>query len=255
MLSLAAALENGRVSSPYSRTGLLQVVPDGLVRAIRDELRELDAMGMAPEHVAHTLKLLSEERAAAQAISDRVALVWSGVEVTPGTSRDTAVVVQELFREARESVLIASYAVDSGGKAEALFGTLARRMDEDPRLRVRFFVNVHRSHHDETAASVLLREFAERFRDHIWPGERLPEVFHDPRSLTVDGNTRACLHAKCIVVDDDRALITSANFTEAAHERNIEAGAVIADPGLARALKAQFETLVDHGALKRIAGL
>ena len=67
--------------------------------------------------------------------------------------------------------------------------------------------------------------------------------------------TRASLHAKCIVIDEKRALITSANFTEAAHERNIEAGTVITDTILARALKAQFDTLVDCGALKRVPGL
>ena len=50
------------------------------------------------------LRLLAEERAAAQAIADRVELVWSGTEVMAGASRDTAVVVQELFREAREAV-------------------------------------------------------------------------------------------------------------------------------------------------------
>ena len=60
---------------------------------------------------------------------------------------------------------------------------------------------------------------------------------------------------KCIVIDEDRALITSANFTEAAHERNIEAGTVITDTILARSLRGQFDTLVDHGALKRVPGL
>ena len=82
-----------------------------------------------------------------------------------------------------------------------------------------------------------------------------PEVYHDPRSLATDGNKRASLHVKCIVIDEDRALITSANFTEAAHERNIEAGTVITDTILSLGLKAQFDTLVDHGALKRIPGL
>ncbi len=50
-------------------------------------------------------------------------------------------------------------------------------------------------------------------------------------------------------------MITSANFTEAAQERNIEAGTVITDTILSRALKAQFDTLVDHGMLKRVPGL
>ena len=116
-------------------------------------------------------------------------------------------------------------------------------------------MNVHRKHLDESADAVLLREFADTFREKMWPGERLPEVFHDPRSLDTDGKKRASLHAKCIVIDEDRALITSANFTEAAHERNIEAGTVITDSILARALRGQFDTLVDHGALKRVPGL
>jgi phosphatidylserine/phosphatidylglycerophosphate/cardiolipin synthase-like enzyme len=51
------------------------------------------------------------------------------------------------------------------------------------------------------------------------------------------------------------ALITSANFTEAAHERNIDAGTAITDSVLARALKAQFDSLVDHGELRRVPGL
>lgn len=120
---------------------------------------------------------------------------------------------------------------------------------------VRLFVNVHSRHKDETAEAVLLREFADGFRDEIWPGDGLPEVFYDPRSLANDGKARACLHAKCIVIDETRALITSANFTEAAHERNIEAGTIITDTILARALKAQFDTLVDHEALRRVPGL
>ena len=127
-------------------------------------------------------------------------------------------------------MLVASYAVDKGKKAESLFGHLAERMDREPDLEVRFFLNVHRKNHrDETPESVLLRQFADTFRHQIWPGERLPAVFHDPRSLAVGGATRACLHAKCIVVDEERALITSANFTAAAQERNIEAGVTIAD--------------------------
>ena len=101
------------------------------MEGILDELRELARSGMAPAHIAHMIRLLAEERAAAQAIADRVALVWSGTEVMAGSSRETAVVVQELFREARDSVL---------------FGTLAERMNAEPDLRVRLFVNVHRKH-------------------------------------------------------------------------------------------------------------
>ncbi len=130
-------------------------------------------------------------------------------------SRDTAVVVQELFQSVRRSVLVSSFVVDERDKAEALFGLLAKRMDEEADLSVRLYLNVQRKYGDETADSVLLKKFADRFRHQVWPGERLPEVYHDPRALAVGGKTRACLHAKCIVVDEDRALVSSAHFTEA----------------------------------------
>lgn len=255
MVGLAAALAGERVAPPFRRSQLRGHVPDDLLDGVLDELQDLSARGMTPPHVARMLHLLAEERAAAQAVADRVELVWSGTEVLTATSRDTAVVVQELFREARESVLIASYALDTGSKAKELFGTLAGRMGAEPGLRVRLFVNIHRKQRDNTADAVLLREFADTFQHDLWPGNRLPETFYDPRSLAIDGKTRACLHAKCIVVDDHRVLITSANFTEAAHKRNIEAGTVIADSILARALRAQFDTLVEHAALRRVPGL
>jgi phosphatidylserine/phosphatidylglycerophosphate/cardiolipin synthase-like enzyme len=58
------------------------------------------------------------------------------------------------------------------------------------------------------------------------------------------------LHAKCIVVDDRKAFVTSANLTTAAQERNIEAGLLVEDAGLAQSLRMQFETLVGAGILK-----
>jgi phosphatidylserine/phosphatidylglycerophosphate/cardiolipin synthase-like enzyme len=74
-------------------------------------------------------------------------------------------------------------------------------------------------------------------------------VFHDPRSLTLGVESKACLHAKCVVVDQERVLVTSANFTEAAHERNIEAGVLLNDPVTAIALQMQFESLVTRNLL------
>ena len=46
--------------------------------------------------------------------------------------------------------------------------------------------------------------------------------------------------------------MTSANFTEAAHERNIEAGVLLNDPVTAIALQMQFESLVTRNILSKI---
>ncbi len=88
--------------------------------------------------------------------------------------------------------------------------------------------------------------------DDVWPGKRLPEVFYDPRSLETDGHKRAVLHAKAVVVDGRFTLLTSANFTEAAQERNIEAGVVIEDARLAKRVERQFFHFVDAGILKKL---
>ena len=188
-------------------------------------------------------------------MADRLELVWTGAEVAGTMSRDTFVVAQELFRQARRHLLISSFNVDEGDKARAMFEDLAQRMDDDEQLNVRLFLNVKRESKDQRHDDILLHEFAERFRHRVWPGKRLPHVFHDPRSLDQNWTTRACLHAKVIVADDTRALVTSANLSEAAHERNIEAGLAIRDPHVARALRLQFEALVERGMLVAVPGL
>jgi len=255
LLSLAEALESDWLAAPIAPSDLGRHVPEKLEKAVGEELREMFADGMTVPHVARLLRAVADERSALQAVADRVELVWSGLEEPGSMTRDTPVVVQELFRGARKSVLVSSYVVDERQKAQVLFGPLAARMDEEPELSVRLFLNVQRQHRDQRPGSVLLREFAERFRDRVWPGRRLPLVFHDPRSLSLESRSRACLHAKCIVVDDERALISSANFTEAAHQRNIEAGLLIADGQVAAALRSQFETLLERNLLRRVPGL
>jgi phosphatidylserine/phosphatidylglycerophosphate/cardiolipin synthase-like enzyme len=81
---------------------------------------------------------------------------------------------------------------------------------------------------DTSTAAEIVRRFAHRFQTRQWPPDRpLPHVFYDPRSLDLTADKRACLHAKCIVVDGESVFISSANFTEAAQERNIEVGLLV----------------------------
>ena len=253
---LAVALESGRLDTPISASDLRHHVPEEDADAASAELCDMVADGMQPRHIARLLHLLAEERKAAQVISDRTELVWSGLDLKRSESRDTGEVIRILFRDAKRNVLISSYSIDKNRKADALFGKLAARMDVEPELSVRIFLNVARKPDDRRAASELLREFAETFRHDIWPGARLPEVFHDPRSLEpYDGKDRGCLHAKCIIIDEARAFVTSANFSEAAQARNIEAGVLVDDSAFARTLKSQFDGLVERNELRRVPGI
>ena len=71
-----------------------------------------------------------------------------------------------------------------------------------------------------------------------------------PRSSTTLGpwtwtaDKRACLHAKCVVVDGEAVFISSANFTEAAQERNIEIGLLVRSRWLADRVVLHFDTLL-----------
>jgi hypothetical protein len=97
LVNLAAALETGRLSVPFSTSNVAAYIPAALNRDIVDELNRLNLIGVHSEHIAYTLRLLAEERSTSQAVSDRVDLVWTGPEVAGSQSRDTGVVVRELF--------------------------------------------------------------------------------------------------------------------------------------------------------------
>ena len=61
-------------------------------------------------------------------------------------------------------------------------------------------------------------------------------------------------HAKCVIADDDLAFVTSANFTEWAQQRNVEAGVLIRDRHFAGQLRQQFDGLVQSRQVHRLPG-
>jgi phosphatidylserine/phosphatidylglycerophosphate/cardiolipin synthase-like enzyme len=251
--ALARDLASGRVAAPFSAVRLASCGHGGLSVAAVNALQGFADAGMTGAHIATALGLVVGERERVSELAPPPELVWSGPEVGHMVSRDTAVVLRGLFNEAERTVLVAGFVVYEG---RAIFEALAARMDATPGLSVRFFLNVARPWGDTTRSDAeILRAFAEDFRAKQWPGARLPEVFSDRRALSMERGPRAVLHAKCVVVDDVRALVTSANFTQAAQERNIEAGTLVHDATFARGLRAQFEALVHAGELRRVPGL
>ena len=111
--------------------------------------------------------------------------------------------------------------------------------------------NIQRKWGDTTAADQLVRKFADTFWGSDWPGSSRPRVFYDPRSLDL-GRPGGVLHAKAVVTDDEALFITSANFTEAALDRNIEAGLLVRDRALAASVSSHFRGLIDRGLLRAL---
>jgi phosphatidylserine/phosphatidylglycerophosphate/cardiolipin synthase-like enzyme len=77
----------------------------------------------------------------------------------------------------------------------------------------------------------------------------IPEVYFDPRSLDPEADKRSCLHAKTVVVDSRYGFVSSANFTEAAHLRNIEVGVAFDSSPFAHQVSNFFDVLLAAGQL------
>ena len=244
--SLALALRTGRLVTPYAPSAVRRLLSSHDVEAVAAGLLGLEEDGWTPAHLARMFEIMADDRASRSDAGELIELVWTGPESEGVANRDTGVVVRELFTEARSSVMIAGYAIHQG---HFIFRSLAERMDSDPDLKVRMYLNIRRGGDVSAAAPVVMARFARDFVDRTWPGRRLPEIYCDPRSLDLDASRRSSLHAKCIVINSGKSLVSSANFTEAAQLRNIEVGVLIHSRSFADRLTQHFETLVAGGAL------
>lgn len=246
--ALAAAVITGRLNPPYSAGAVQRFVNAGIASEVGNSLERLANSGTATPAIGQMLDLLAESVSTRPPLEDLVDFVITGPDGAGTSGRSTSVVVREMFQDATTSVVVVGYAVHQGQK---VFQALADRMAELPSLQVRMYLDIHREPGDTSAASELVMRFADRFRRVHWPmGRPLPEVFYHPRSLESDQRERGALHAKCIIVDGCKVFVSSANFTEAAQQRNIEVGVLLRSPAVADRLLRFLAGLVENGQLK-----
>lgn len=253
LLSLKRAIERGDLRAPLREASLQANGLGHLVEALRPHLK------LGIEGVSAILEVVLAERRNHKA--PVLTLVWTGEDPGVSRSRHTRVMLPELFSRAREHVLMAGYAIDHGAE---LFASLHRSMVEHG-VTATFFVDVGqlaaRLRQAAKAAgqswglvSAPLaaadgnvawgKAVVEIFFRLMWPfGLPRPAVYFDPR--TADPQSAVSLHAKCLVIDHEYTLITSANFTDRGQTRNIEAGVAIEDRAFATSLERQWWNLVD----------
>jgi hypothetical protein len=245
--AIAAALRSGQLGAPLSPLAIIRVAPS-CPESAAQELMRLSSEGMQPVHLGLLVGAMAET--VETRLASGAELVWTGPETSVAHSRDTAVVIAELFRSAMTSVVVSTFVVH---QAETVFRSLAERMAEVPGLRVQLFVHVGRESRDTRHESEILREFAADL-GREWPGSVRPLLYYDPRSLSLNAQERATWHAKVVVIDDEKAFVTSANFTEWAQQRNVEAGVLVRNGEFARQLRQQFEGLVQSKQVRRLPG-
>jgi phosphatidylserine/phosphatidylglycerophosphate/cardiolipin synthase-like enzyme len=202
---------------------------------------------LIPQHAGILLEAIMAERAKADASA--VELVTSGPDAV-GVTRDTGVILRDLFARAESRVLVVGFAIHQGRR---VFATLAERMVEREELAVRLCIDIARRPGDTSHEDGILARFRTRLVRREWPGPRLPGVFYDPRALAQGDSVRASLHAKCVVVDGHTAFVGSANLTEAAQRRNIEVGLVVRSATIAGGIEQHMNALIARGFLRRLA--
>jgi phosphatidylserine/phosphatidylglycerophosphate/cardiolipin synthase-like enzyme len=205
---------------------------------------------MSAGSVCACLELLAESAATKQPLEDLVDLVTTGPEAGGVANRSTAVVVSDLFRNAQHSVLVAGYAIYQGQK---VFQSLANRMAQQPGLRVRMFLDVPRSHGDTSSVNDRIARFVHTFKTSQWPQKAvMPRVYCCEQIINPQTGKPGSLHAKCIAVDNERVFVSSANFTEAGQDRNIEVGLLVRSPVVCERLTRFFDALVDSNVFLRV---
>lgn len=256
---LADALRAGSLQAPVTGVAL-EHAGLGYLKAALEPYQGLDAhaLGLVARAV------LAERGRAGQS---RLDLVWSGSDAGVSYARYTKLVIPELITGAKLNITIAGYSFDQGaGVFELLHDAITMRG-----VQVRFFLDLHQLQArleqqlgkerrksrmaplkaaQAAGPEAYAREVTSLFLELHWPFERAkPALFYDPR--TADPQSYASLHAKCLIVDHERSLITSANFTDRGQSRNIEVGVLIHDKGYATALEQQWSNLVESGGVVR----
>lgn len=211
---------------------------------------KLGPLATAGEHAA--LALIDLALAAGDAPVGTVStvqpavLAWTVPDLTMlgGGIRATTPVVLELLASAKQRVVIAGYELNYGS---VLFQPLHEAMTKHG-VDVSILVDVPPVPGAKMNLDAHVLVHGHQFLSKNWPfGSPLPRVYYWRASCA--HQSRASMHAKCIVVDGQKVLIGSANFTQRGHKRNLEIGVRLDDPAAATVIVAQFDLLIAKGEL------
>lgn len=167
-------------------------------------------------------------------------LVWSGPAPHGTTLRRTDQALLELIRSAKRSITIVAFAAYRVPEIrEALLDAVERG------VAITFVAENPDISHGKVTIDPLAAmgsRLASKATVYVWP--------LDQRARDDRGN-HGTLHAKCAIADDERLLVSSANFTEYAMELNMELGVLVEGEGLAAEVSRHVAALIREGVLGR----
>ena len=169
--------------------------------------------------------------------SSSLEVVWTGPTTNQVPVRQSAQVLERLIEDARRRLIVVSFAAYKVASVET-----ALREAADRGVRVDLILETAAD--SKGAVNVDAAEAFEKLQGAatfwVWPGRLRPQ----------EG---AVLHAKVAICDSSSALVTSANLTGRALERNMELGLLITGGPVPRRLADHFDSLMSNGTLNEIS--
>lgn len=217
--SVCSALETGRLSS--GSTSAARAAVAGGNATIESYLRSLQEEWtlVGVDLSAHAMALVLRTSAASVATYRRrvpaTQVVWTGPKVEGSFLRATREVVREIVHEARVELLVVGYWIAARGDGDGIIGEVIKSLADAVTRGVAVSVVVdERARPDGRDNRRILRS--------AWPhGVPFPKLL-TWRLPPNDQHLK--LHAKVLVGDRWDALVTSANLTSYAMDRNMEMG-------------------------------
>ncbi|MGE0128973.1 MAG: DISARM system phospholipase D-like protein DrmC [Blastocatellales bacterium] len=239
--SLIGALRDSAESSyEQIRQTVLKPIPTPEFRDTINELLEAwrienhlltpQSLALALASAAHSYQTTKEQTA--------IEIVWTGPTTGVIPLRRTEQTLIEMIREAKEELLIVSFAVYDIAEiviemeiasARGVALTIVVETPESGQGKIPFSIE-----------SLLTDQIKAKARILKWP--------HEKREKGENGK-HGSLHAKCAVADRDSVLISSANLTQYAFNLNMEMGLRVKDKALAEKIVRHFELLAQRGIL------
>ncbi|WP_338463087.1 DISARM system phospholipase D-like protein DrmC (plasmid) [Synechococcus elongatus IITB7] len=215
---------------------------DDLVREqVTPLLESFRAAGATPEAIALCFEQLALAQERLQRERDAWSLVWSGPDPQRAYTEDTFAVVTRVVEQAQRSLLISTYNLGRSQRLLDFYEMLANRLARQELETVQlFFHPVELTQKDIPLTQATIQDW---FIKTIWPWTARPKVYVDQRCLGA-GRGTGVHHAKCVIADRSIALVTSANWSEAAQQLNLEAGWLTTASERAQLLQRQFEDLI-----------
>lgn len=226
--ALAEAYRPASGHTPAAAAVAAQAVP----APHRDDIDALNqAWSTAPDTPGAAIALALETAEAARSVDDspQVEVVVTGPDSPDAPVRLTSEVVRQLIDQATRRVMLVSYAAYQLPSVIAALEAAKTRG-----VRVSLILESPEKLDGGGGAYAYAA-----FETYHWPlDQRIPP--------------EAKLHAKAVLVDGKAALLTSANMTGAAYDKNIELGVLCRGGGTAHQIQRHFDALIARGVLVRV---